>query len=214
MSNTFPKNILSKKETILLKRLNTPQRIQDFLNTIPINFEPDGDTLLSVRGVLTKRRAHCIEGALVAAAALWYHGHPPLLLDLKASKEDYDHVVALFKKDDYWGAISKTNHAVLRYREPIYKTIRELALSYFHEYFNDKGEKTLRSYSKPFSLKKYEIAWVVGNENLWDLGAALDDSPHTALITKKQQCNLRRADLLEIQAGKLIQYSPKKSRVV
>lgn len=197
---------LTKKERDTFERLSAPAKIQDFLNSIKINFEPNGDTCMSPRQILVAKEAHCLEGALFAAAVLWYHGRPPLLLDLKASKDDFDHVVAVFKENDCWGAISKTNHAVLRYREPIYKTIRELALSYFHEYFNDKGIKTLRSFSKPFNLKKFGTKWVTDNNNLWDIGGALDDSPHSPLLTRKQARNLRSADRLEIKAGKLTDF--------
>ena len=143
---------LSDNEFKLLYSLDTPGKIQDFIAKIPHNFESDGDTCMSVRMVLKKRRAHCIEAALVAALALWMHGEPPLLMDLSASDRDFDHVVALFRKNGLWGAMSKSNHAVLGYRDPVYRTLRELALSYVHEYYNAKGEKTLRSYSRPYSL--------------------------------------------------------------
>ncbi len=197
---------LTKEENTLFKRLSTPVKIQDFVNSLPSNFEPDGETCRSPRYVLKTKTAHCLEGAFFVAAALWYHGHEPLLLDLKANKKDFDHVVALFKQNGYWGAISKTNHAVLRYREPIYKTVRELALSYFHEYFTDNGTKTLRAFSKPFSLKKFGTSWITQQEDLWELGAALDDSPHFPILTKQMEKLLRKADKIEIEAGKLVEY--------
>lgn len=125
----------------ILRLLKTPRKIQDFLEEIPINFEPEGDTCLSPRRVLRERRAHCIEGAMLAALALRIQGERPLVLDLEASAQDHDHVIALFKRHGCWGAISKTNHAVLRYREPVYKTIRELVLSFFHEYMDGTGRK-------------------------------------------------------------------------
>ncbi len=208
MNRSAPFTALNAREHALLQKLSTPSKIQDFLNAIPINFEPEGDTCRSPREVLRDRKAHCLEGALVAAAALWYHGRPPLLLDLKASAKDFDHVVALFKEDGKWGAISKTNHAVLRYREPVYNTVRELALSYFHEYFNDDGIKTLRSYSLPFSLKKYGGAWLTAAEDLWDIGGALDECRHFPILTPAQARTLRRADPLEQEAGALLQYKP------
>jgi hypothetical protein len=150
----------SKSELAILNKLSTPIKIQDFLDTIPINFEKKGETHMSPRRVLRENKAHCIEGALLAAVALWLHGHEPLLLDLKAHPHDDDHVVALYKINNLWGAISKSNHSTIRFRDPVYKTIRELALSYFHEYFEEKsGKKVLYSYSKPFNLKKnrYEL---------------------------------------------------------
>jgi hypothetical protein len=144
------KDSLSKEETLLFKKLKTPGTIQDYLDSLPSNFERRGETSRSPRLVLAHKEAHCFEGALFAAAVLWYHGKKPLLLDLKTGRGDFDHVVTLFKTNGYWGAISKTNHAVLRFRDPLYKTIRELALSYAHEYFLDNGKKTLLSYSRPF----------------------------------------------------------------
>ncbi len=197
---------LTTVERNVLRRLTSPQKIQDFLNTLTINFEDECETCMSPRRVLASRRAHCLEGALFAAAALWYNGHPPLLLDLKASKNDFDHVVALFKIRGKWGAISKTNHAVLRYREPVYRSVRELALSYFHEYFTDTGIKTLRSHSGAFSLKKFGSGWLIAEEELWDIGAALDDARHFPIITPARARALRKADPIEIEAGRLVQY--------
>jgi hypothetical protein len=201
---------LSSEEERLFKTLSSPSKIQDFLNTIPYNFELGGQTCMSPRSVLQNKRAHCLEGAYLAAAILWYHGASPLLLDLRSTKDDFDHVVTLFKKNGYWGAISKTNHAVLRYREPIYKTIRELALSYFHEYFlNSNGRKTLREYSRPFSLKKFGYSWITTADNLWDIGAALDDSPHEEVLPKGlTEKMLRPADTIEIKAGTLVESKP------
>ncbi len=193
-------------ELRILKKLNTPQKIQDFLENLPINFEPDGDTLMSPRVVLREKKAHCIEGALLAAVALWMRGEKPLLMDLKSVERDFDHVVALFKIDNRWGALSKTNHAVLRYREPIYKTPRELAMSYFHEYFLDDGKKTMRSFSKPFDLRRFKnSSWTTSEENLWYIAEELDDSPHEAILTPSAIHRLRKADPIEIKAGKLVQ---------
>src|SRR3990167_6404350 len=129
---------IAKDKLKILKRLNSPKKIQDFLDKMPINFEEDGDTFLSPMAVLEKKTCHCVEGA---ALAVRVNGWPPLLLDLAANDNDWDHVVAVFKQYGKWGAISKTNHAVLRFREPIYNSIRELAMSYFHEYFDDNGKK-------------------------------------------------------------------------
>ena len=152
---------LSNKELSVLKRLDTPQKIQDFVSAIPQNFEPDGDSCMSVREVLKNRRAHCIEGALVAALALWVHGEAPLVMDLSANDIDEDHIITLFQKNGYWGAISKGNHAYVRYRDPVYRSIRELAMSYFHEYYDTKGNKTLRSFSRPLDLSRLDRKSVV-----------------------------------------------------
>ena len=137
---------LTKQELKIFKKLNTPIKIQDFLDKIPMNWEKKGETYFSPRRALEARKMHCLEGAIFAATALWLQGEKPLLLDLKAKGDD-DHVVALYRRNGYWGAISKTNHAALRFRDPVYKTIRELALSYFHEYFLDRdGKKILDFY--------------------------------------------------------------------
>ncbi len=204
MGSAFPKSL--RKEFKLFAKLKTPEKIQDFLDTLPINFEKSGETLKSPREVLLRKNAHCMEGALFAAAALWYHGKKPFILDLRTTDDDMDHVVALFKEKGLWGAISKTNHAVLRYRDPIYKTIRELVLSYFHEYFLDTGEKTLREYSRPFDLRRYGSEWLTASQNLWHISDALDQSPHHVIIDTRNARRLRRASEVEIRAGKLVEY--------
>ena len=197
---------LSKAEFAVLKRLRTPEKIQEFLNRMPPNFETDGQTCLSVREVLRQRRAHCIEGAMLAACALWVHGEPPLLLDLRAER-DYDHVVALFRRGRCWGAISKTNPALLRWRDPVYRSLRELAMSYLHEYANKRNQKTLRSYAGPFDLRRFDPElWVTNGKNCWDVGATLDDLRHRPLLTKKQARALRLRDAVERKAGALAEH--------
>ena len=201
---------LNARELILFRKLNSPKKIQDFLEAVPINFDHKKDTCASPRTMLRKNKAHCIEGAFFAAAVLWFHGQKPLLLDLQAVDDDYDHVVALFRgKKGYWGAISKTNHAVLRYREPVYKSVRELTLSYFHEYFDDGGRKNLRAFSRPFNLAKFGNGWITSNTDLWHIAEALDDSPHFKILTRSMISQLRRADAIEIKAGKLIEWKRK-----
>src|SRR5258706_5662234 len=129
---TFPYCLLTERERRTFKKLTTPEKIQDFINTFKPNYT---DSVQSVKKSLASRKIHCLDGAILSAAALWSHGHKPLLLDLKTIKNDKDHVVALFKKGVHWGAISATSHSVLRYRDPIYKSLRELALSYFTNTF-------------------------------------------------------------------------------
>jgi len=209
MSANLKKN-LSSKELAVLRRLSTPIKIQDFLDSLPINYEKRGETYMSPREVIREKKAHCFEGALLAAAALWLHGEKPLLLDLKTVDSDVDHVVALYRKNGYWGAISKTNHAVLRFRDPVYKTIRELAASYFHEYFEDKkGLKTLRSYSRPFDLRRIGSDWIAADtaaHSLYPLVVAIDESRHFPLFPKRNIKFLRKAGKLEMKAGKLIEW--------
>lgn len=204
---------LDRDEYAELARLATPERIQRFLYDLPLNFERDGDTCHSVRVVLRERRAHCIEGALLAACALWIHGEAPLLLDLEAVR-DYDHVVALFRRHGCWGAISKTNGVGLRWRDPVYRSLRELAMSYFHEYYNARDEKTLRRYSLPYDLRRMDPAdWVSGEDGAWKVAENLQAVRHFRLISAAQARSLARRDPFERRIGALLQYrAPKGSR--
>jgi len=160
--------VYTTAEIKIFRRLNTPKKIQDYLNSLKFNFEQNGQTCLSPRFVIKAKKAHCMEGAMLAAAALEFHGQEPMVMDLRAADHDLDHVVAVFKQFGCFGAISKTNHAVLRYREPVYKSIRELALSYFHEYFDDKGRKNLRGFSRPVNLSRFQkFGWQTSPNNLF-----------------------------------------------
>ncbi|MBY0111151.1 hypothetical protein K2Y00_04090 [Patescibacteria group bacterium] len=204
---------LSSAELRTLKKLSTPEKIQEYLDTLPINFEKTEETLMSPRRVLRAQRAHCMEGALLAAAALWVQGEKPLLLDLKTDPEDDEHVVALFKVNGYWGAISKTNHVTLRYRDPVYKTVRELAMSYFHEYFlNKNGKKTLRSFSRPYNLSVLGTSWVTAEDNLWHLATDLDRIPHFPTIPPKNRRRIRPSSAIERQAGTLTEWKRSSGR--
>ncbi len=203
--------IFSQAELCILRKLNSPKKIQDFLETIPINFDYRKDTCLSPRMVLRKNKAHCIEGAVLAAACLELHGQKPLIMDLSTTKNDFDHVLALFRQHSCWGAITKTNHAVLRYREPIYKTVRELAMSYFHEYFLDNGQKTMRSYSVPVDLSKIKTDWrTAEGRDVWEIAEALVKAKHIPVLNRKQVAGLRKADPIERKAGKLVNWKYRK----
>lgn len=198
---------LTPREYLTLKRLDSPVKIQAFLNAIPCNHEIGGETVLSVREVLRQRRAHCIEGAMVAAAALWMHGDPPLLMHLDCHESDYPHVIAVFRRHGAWGAISKTNGAPLRYRDPIYRSLRELVLSYFHEYSNKRGHKTLRSYSVPYDMRRVDPSkWVTSRKSCWETHDLLTDLRHYALITPRQERLLARLDRFAQRAGKVVEY--------
>jgi hypothetical protein len=199
---------LSKKETKIFRKLNTPIKVQDFIHKIPTNWEKKGETLFSPSEVLRENKAHCMEAALLAAAIFWYHGQKPLILDLRATKDDYEHVIALFRQNGHWGAISKSNHNGLLYRDPIYRSIRELVMSYFNEYFLDNGKKTLRDYSRPFDLRKFGTDWVTSDDNLWDIDKALDKSPHVKILDKKMIASLRKSDRIEIKASNLFIFKP------
>ncbi len=204
---------LRAEEIKLFKSCNSPRKIQNFLDTIPINFEPEGDTCLSPRQVLLQNRAHCIEAACLAAAMLQFHGQQALLVDLTAVPDDLDHVIAVFQQHGHWGAISKTNHAVLRYREPIYKTIRELVLSYFHEYIQDKtGRKTLRSYTNPINLKEFDKKSWVTDEEIWYIADKICATPHIPLLSRKQIATLRKADGIEVKSGNIVEWKEKSAK--
>jgi len=199
--------VYKESELKLFKKLNSPAKIQDYLNELKFNFEKTGSTCYSPRLVIKNKKAHCMEGSLFAAAVLEFHGHKPLVLDLRSQAHDFDHVVAVFKQFGCYGAISKTNHAVLRYREPVYKTVRELAMSYFHEYFDKKGRKTLREYSAPFNLSYFNnLNWRTSEKNLFAIPDYLDKIKHIKILTKTQEKNLRRADKIEIMAGNLVEW--------
>ena len=191
----------------MFQKLKSPLDIQNYLDRLPINFELGGETIYSPCRVLWEKKAHCVEGALFAAASLAYHGRPPLLLDFQTAAHDEDHVVALFKDDGRWGAISKTNHTILRWRDPVYMSIRELAMSYFHEYFMADGEKTMKAYSRPFDLSRYAPEWVVAKEDLVDLVVALDDSPHFPVAGPRAMKRLRRAQPIEAKVLTITEWS-------
>ena len=194
-----------------LAQLQTPEKIQDYLDSIPFNFETSGETCKPPLLTLKEENAHCIEGALLAAAALQCAGHKPLIMSLKVLSPDFDHVVALFKRNGYWGAISKTNHAVLRYRDPVYKTARELAMSYFHEYFLADGKKTLVGYSKPINVNRFGKNWIRAKEDLWNIAEIVYDGPHISLVPKVNKKLLRKASLVERKAASIPEWSAKKN---
>jgi hypothetical protein len=200
---------LTRAEFALLRRLDTPEKIQTFVNAIPINHEVGGETILSVRQVLAQRRAHCIEAAFVAACALWIHGEPPRVMHLDCAPSDDPHVVALFHRQGAWGAISKSNGAHLRYRDPIYRSLRELALSYFHEYFDRRGRKTLRSYSVAFDLRGVAPSlWVTHDTMCEQANERLAALRHYPLVSSAQKGLLSRRDEFERGAAAIVEYPP------
>jgi hypothetical protein len=190
----------TKDEIGFLKRLNDPDKIQGFLDSIDYN--PNYECR-SPRWVIKKRSAHCFEGALFAAAALQNIGHNPLLVDMKSFNDD-DHVIAVFKIDGYWGAVAKSNFTTLRYREPVYRSLRELIMSYFDFYFNLNGYKSLRSYSLPLDLSIFEKRdWTTTDEDLEYIGDKLEQLHHYDVVTKKMIKNLKIASPTMLQAGLL-----------
>ena len=200
---------LTAREFAQLARLNSPPRIQEFVSALAANHEPHGETVHSVRNVLRHRVAHCIEGALLAACALWVHGEPPLVMHLDCAPHDNPHVVALFRRGRSWGALSKSNGAWLRYREPVYRTLRELAMSYFHEFFDKRGHKTLRSYSAAFDLRRIDPAlWVTAAIPAGPFTTAWQRCATTRCSTPAQARDLSRRDTFERRSARLVQYPP------
>ena len=206
--------LLTPREHRLFARLDSPKKIQDFLDRMPVNFSLDGDTAMSPRRTLAANMAHCAEGAVFAAAALAYHGEPPLLMDIRALPSDQDHIVTLFRERGLWGAISKTNHAILRWRDPIYRSVRELAMTYAHEYCLPGGKKSMLSFSKPFSLARYTPkSWVIAPEDLDWLLVDLDTSPHVPVAPRHALIRRRRASRFEMQAQDVAEWpDPRKIR--
>lgn len=204
------RELLTPAEHSLFKKLNTPGKVQDFLDRLAINFD---DTHRSPRYVLKEKSAQCIEGALFAAAALAYHGRPPLLMDFQTIPEDEDHVIALFEEHGFWGAISKTNHSILRFRDAVYRDPRELAMTYFHEYFMHDGRKSMRAYSEPFDLRRFAPEeWVTAEGDLWWLDEAIDRSKHRSPLPPHLGfTRLRRVAKIETQGLSLVEWR-KKSR--
>lgn len=174
-----------------LRSLKDPHGIQKFLDDMPYHLE---DTAWSPRKVLAERSSHCLEGAIFAAAALRANGYPPLLLDFEA-EHDTDHVIAVFRRDGCWGAVAKSNYSGCRWREPVYRSLRELAMSYFNTYFNLRRERTLRRFSVPVNLKRFDAQhWMTTDKPVWFVVYHLFDIKHYPLLTKAQEKRLHRVD--------------------
>jgi hypothetical protein len=189
---------LSPVDLRTLRALRTPARIQRFIDELTYQY---ANTAWSPQRVLRERRGHCMEGALVAAAALRVNGHPPLLMDLEGVHDD-DHVVALYRERGLWGGIAKSNFAGLRFRAPVYRTLRELAMSYFEHYYNLRGERTLRSYSRAVDLERLDgQGWMTAKEDVWCVPELLIASQHYPLFPDKVARALPRLDRRSFEAG-------------
>ena len=189
------------REVSLLRRLSTPERIQRFVDELDYNKEEDGPTCRSPRRVLRDRLAQCLEGALFGAAALRVQGWEPLLLDLEAVRDD-DHVLAIFRQRGCWGAIAKSNYAGLRFREPVYRSLRELTISYFDDYFNLRGERSLRTFSRPVNLARFDAQhWMTSEKDVWFIPEYLLEISHYRLLTPRQEKNLNRLDKRSYGSG-------------
>ena len=189
---------LSLESLRTLRALKTPAQIQKFIDAVPYQY---ANTARSPQHVLRERKGHCLEGALLAAAALRINGLPPLLMDLEAVHDD-DHVVAIYRERGLWGSIAKSNFAGLRFRAPIYRTLRELALSYFEHYYNLRGERTLRAYSIPVNLARLDSRhWMTAEEDVWCVAEALIAAKHYPLVPDKVARALPRMDRRSFEAG-------------
>jgi len=189
---------LSPEDLRLLRKLKTPILIQRFIDAIPYQY---ANTAWSPGRMLRERKGHCLEGAMLAAAALRINGRPPLLLDLEAVQDD-DHVVALYQEHGLWGGIAKSNFAGLRFRAPIYRTLRELALSYFEHYYNLRGERTLRSWAGPVNLEQLDKHhWMTSEKNVWCVPELLIEAKHRPLFPEKIARTLPRLDRRSFEAG-------------
>jgi hypothetical protein len=188
----------TRRELGALARLSDPARIQEFLDGIAYSADR---FYRSPRRVLADRKAHCFDGALFAAAALRRLGHPPLLVDMRAVRDD-DHIIAVFRRGRTLGAVAKSNFVGLRYREPIFRTLRELVLSYFEDFYNLAREKTLRAYSAPLDLSRLDaLSWETSDEHLDVIAARLDSIRHFPLMTPRQAAALAPVDRRFFEAG-------------
>ncbi|MFN0087510.1 MAG: hypothetical protein ACKVX9_19125 [Blastocatellia bacterium] len=200
MTNRFT---FEPHEIAVLRRLATPEKIQRFLDDdVDYNKEKEGETCRSPRRVLRDRLAHCAEGAYFAAAALRVHGHPPLILDLAAVRDD-DHVLAVYKEHGCWGAIAKSNYSGLRFREPVYRTLRELVMSYYAHYYNLRGELTLRAFSsRPVNLKRFDRrGWMTAEEDLFYVSDYLCVVAHSDILSTQASRRRRKLDRRLFEAG-------------
>lgn len=189
---------ISADDLRVLRSLKTPARIQRFIDELQYQY---ADTAWSPQRVLRERKGHCMEGALLATAALRVNGYPPLLMDLEAVHDD-DHVVAIYREQGLWGGIAKSNFAGLRFRAPIYRSLRELALSYFEHYYNLRGERTLRGYSVPVNLARLDSRhWMTSEEDVWCVPELLIEARHYALFPHKVARDLPRLDRRSFEAG-------------
>ncbi|MFN8240987.1 MAG: transglutaminase-like domain-containing protein [Bacteroidales bacterium] len=177
----------TKDELAFFRKLDSPDAIQSFLDTVDYN--PSYECR-SPRWVIKRRKAHCFEGAIFAAAALRFLGYKPLLVDMKAHNDD-DHVIAIFKVDNCWGAVAKSNFTTLRFREPVYRSVRELVMSYFDFFFNTAGEKTLRSYSLPLDLNQFnKTGWETTDDDLEFIGDKIESIRHFDVMTSEMIARL------------------------
>ncbi len=190
----------TRAEQRKLRSLKTPHGIQRALDQMDYHL---ATTCWSPRMVLREQTGHCLEGAIFAAAALRVLGYPPLVIDFEAER-DTDHVLAVFQQSGHWGALAKSNYSGCRYREPVYRSLRELAMSYFDDYFNLLGERTLRTFSRPVNLSRFDpLGWMTAEKSVWYIPEYLCHIRHTPLLNPAQARKLHRLDRRSYQSGLL-----------
>lgn len=189
---------LTRSERAFWRGLTTPARIQAYLDEIPYSGEERYRCPLTF---MRERAGHCFDGALFAAAALRRLGHPPQIVDLLPGDDD-DHVLALYRRGRCWGALAKSNFSGLRFREPVYRDLRELVMSYFEDYYNFKGVKTLRGYTRPLRLTAYDrVGWMWRDDRLDDIGVKLGEIKSYRVVTPAQIRALQPMDRRGFEAG-------------
>lgn len=190
----------TKAEARLVDALDTPFKIQSFLDATEYSDDP---IYRSPRRVMRDRKAHCVDGALFACACLRRHGRPPLVLDMTAENDD-DHFLAVVRAGRFLGAVAKSNFVGIRFREPLFRTVRELSLSYFEDYYNTAGEKTLRGHSALVDLSRFDAArWETEDAGIEAITEAIGRMRHTPLLTPAQRRALSPVDPLRLKAGLL-----------
>jgi hypothetical protein len=192
---------LTQSEQRKIAQLSTPRKIQDFLDQLPYSVESVYRCPLRV---FREHTAHCFDGALFGAAALRRLGYPPLVLNMTAIAEDDDHLVAPYKRDGHWGAVAKSNFVGLRFREPIYRNLRELVMSYFEQFYSVERRKSLRSYTVPLNLKAFDkLNWMISDKPLGRIGERLDEIRSISLLTRRMIAGLSLVDERSYRAGLL-----------
>ncbi len=195
------RSYLNKKELRVFSQLTSPMKIQNYLDSILYS---DEERYRSPRSVLNDRKAHCYDGAIFASAALQMIGHIPLIVELLPNENDDDHILAIFRRGKYWGAIAKSNFTGLRYREPVYKSLRELVMSYFEPYFNIKGERTLLGYTAPLDLNRFKkFNWLTEDSAMDIIGNALENTRKYRIVTSDMARKLTHVDKRSYKAGLL-----------
>jgi hypothetical protein len=205
----------TKRERRILERLTTPAKLQSFLDDLPYSDEDDYRCPLRV---LRDRRGHCYDGAVFAAAALWRMGHKPLILELLPNARDDDHILAVYRREGHWGAVAQSNFSGLRFREPVFRGLRELVMSYFEAFYNIRREKTLRGYTAPLNLHAFDSQlWMTRDAAMTEIAKRLDRIPHRKILTRGMIRRLNPVDARSCRAGLLGSvrsglYKPKKNR--